>query len=258
MRTFTRSANSPRRPLRRRADRPGPGLAHAQGQAVHPPDHPASGHPGRASRRHRRGHRAPAIPGRESARPEPRPQSPRSARDPARGRPGNAAKFFDVWKKLDRKKSLRWFKQRRKPGRPRRDPALTMAGSDTPVGTQGPLTCRAVSFAERDWRCDLKPPRLRLRASGRHRLAGLQGPAATVEALVALKMIRGGLQARPKFARFRIEAEAVARLHHPNIVQIYEIGEAAGSPLSRWNCWRGATLRTAWRANPSRAARRRS
>ena len=36
--------------------------------------------------------------------------------------------------------------------------------------------------------------------------------------LVALKMIRGGGQARPDhLARFRIEAEAVARLQHPNI-----------------------------------------
>ena len=44
--------------------------------------------------------------------------------------------------------------------------------------------------------------------------------------VVALKMIVDG---RHGFAelreRFRIEAEAVARLRHPNIVQIYEIGE---------------------------------
>jgi eukaryotic-like serine/threonine-protein kinase len=41
--------------------------------------------------------------------------------------------------------------------------------------------------------------------------------------LVALKMIRGGAQARlDHVARFRIEAEAVARLRHPNIIQIYE------------------------------------
>ena len=50
--------------------------------------------------------------------------------------------------------------------------------------------------------------------------------------LVALKMIRGGSQARADLlTRFRVEAEAVARLRHPNIIQIYDIGEAAGLPF---------------------------
>jgi serine/threonine protein kinase len=52
-----------------------------------------------------------------------------------------------------------------------------------------------------------------------------------LERLVALKMILNGIQAGPKeLARFRAEAAAIARLQHPNIVQIYDVGEAAGRP----------------------------
>jgi serine/threonine protein kinase len=48
---------------------------------------------------------------------------------------------------------------------------------------------------------------------------------------VALKTILTGIQAGPKdLARFRAEAAAIARLQHPNIVQIYDVGEAAGRP----------------------------
>jgi serine/threonine-protein kinase len=49
--------------------------------------------------------------------------------------------------------------------------------------------------------------------------------------LVALKMVLAGAHAGgEQLARFRIEAEAVARLQHPNIVQVYEIGESDGLP----------------------------
>jgi WD40 repeat protein len=49
--------------------------------------------------------------------------------------------------------------------------------------------------------------------------------------LVALKMILSGAHAGPnELARFRIESEAVARLQHPNIVQIHEVGEHDGRP----------------------------
>ncbi len=48
---------------------------------------------------------------------------------------------------------------------------------------------------------------------------------------VALKMVLTGIHAGPKdLARFRAEAAVIARLQHPNIVQIYDVGEAAGRP----------------------------
>jgi serine/threonine protein kinase/Tfp pilus assembly protein PilF len=49
--------------------------------------------------------------------------------------------------------------------------------------------------------------------------------------LVALKMILSGAHAGPReLARFETEARAAARLHHPHIVQIHEIGEQEGRP----------------------------
>jgi serine/threonine protein kinase len=48
---------------------------------------------------------------------------------------------------------------------------------------------------------------------------------------VALKMILNGAHAGPKeLSRFRAEAGVIARLQHPNIVQIYDVGEDAGRP----------------------------
>ena len=50
--------------------------------------------------------------------------------------------------------------------------------------------------------------------------------------LVALKMIlAGGHAGSAELARFRTEAEAIARLQHPNIVQVYEISEHDGKPF---------------------------
>ncbi|MBL8796848.1 MAG: serine/threonine protein kinase [Planctomycetia bacterium] len=49
--------------------------------------------------------------------------------------------------------------------------------------------------------------------------------------LVALKMIRDGVLANEgQRSRFRKEAEAIARLNHPNIVHIHDIGELNGRP----------------------------
>jgi serine/threonine protein kinase len=58
-----------------------------------------------------------------------------------------------------------------------------------------------------------------------------QARQLALQRTVALKMILTGAQAGPTYlARFRTEAAVLARLQHPNIVQIYDVGEAAGRP----------------------------
>ena len=60
--------------------------------------------------------------------------------------------------------------------------------------------------------------------------------------LVALKMIRGTNADEVQIARFKIEAEAVAALKHPNILQIYDIGEHNGSPFVALELLEGGSL----------------
>lgn len=61
---------------------------------------------------------------------------------------------------------------------------------------------------------------------------------------VALKMILPrGVDDDDAIKRFRVEAESVARLEHPNIVRIHEVGEANGSPYFSLEYVAGGSLR---------------
>jgi serine/threonine-protein kinase len=75
--------------------------------------------------------------------------------------------------------------------------------------------------------------------------------------LVALKMILSGIHAGPQeLARFRSEAEAVASLQHPNIVQIYEVDQHEGLPYFALEFVDGGSLaqRLDGRPQPARYA----
>jgi WD40 repeat protein len=69
--------------------------------------------------------------------------------------------------------------------------------------------------------------------------------------LVALKMILAGAHAGAGLvSRFRAEAETVARLKHPHIVQVYEVGEAGGLPYCALEFCDGGSLAERLRDGP--------
>jgi serine/threonine-protein kinase len=66
-----------------------------------------------------------------------------------------------------------------------------------------------------------------------------------LDRLVALKLLRAGAFATAaELKRFRAEAQAVARLQHPNIVTLHEVGECEGQPFYSMELISGAGLDT--------------
>lgn len=69
--------------------------------------------------------------------------------------------------------------------------------------------------------------------------------------IVALKRLRSGTFAdRDDLARFHREAEALARLQHPNIVQVFEAGEQDGHPFLALEYVDGPSLRERLEQSP--------
>ena len=74
--------------------------------------------------------------------------------------------------------------------------------------------------------------------------------------LIGLKMILGGRGADfLELARFRIEAEAIASLAHPNIVDIHEVGVHLGFPFFVLEYAEGGSLAETIRGHPMRCDR---
>ncbi len=78
----------------------------------------------------------------------------------------------------------------------------------------------------------------------------------SLDRIVAVKMLHAGLLARPAdLKRFRAEAETAARLQHPNIVAIYEIGDRGAQPFFSMMYVDGSSLAQALHAGRMPLAR---
>jgi tetratricopeptide (TPR) repeat protein len=76
-----------------------------------------------------------------------------------------------------------------------------------------------------------------------------QARQVALNRLVALKMVLNGANGEER-ERFRAEAETVARLRHPNIVQVYEVGEHDGLPFMALEYVEGGSLADALAERP--------
>ena len=73
---------------------------------------------------------------------------------------------------------------------------------------------------------------------------------------IALKMLLAGAQARPtELERFQREAQAVAALHHPNIVQVYDVGQVGGRPYFTMEFVEGRDLAETIQGTPQPASK---
>jgi len=116
-------------------------------------------------------------------------------------------------------------------GPPPDDSSVTLVGSDLPLGPAG---------YELD--AELGRGGMGVVYKARHRGLGR---------VCALKMILLGTHASEELrGRFRTEAQAVAQLDHPNVVQIYEIGTHQGQPFMALEFCPGGSLFDRLRAGP--------
>src|SRR5438874_10973737 len=78
----------------------------------------------------------------------------------------------------------------------------------------------------------------------------------SVNRLVALKMIRDSQLATPNsIKRFQIEAQAAAKLHHPNLVPLFEFGELEGFQFLSMQLIEGSSLAKELHGTPMDARR---
>src|SRR3954467_3159903 len=174
----------------------------------------------------------------------------RSTRDEGRGRSGLRSRARSP-RSPTRSRASR-CRPHRRAGRPARSPATALTRSTTTARarTTAPATTRSTDRATTATGAGISAPGT---APGRFRIdatLGRGGMAVVYLAHdtelgrpVALKLMADHCADEAAFrARFAREAQAAARLSHPNIVQVFDIGEEAGLPFIVMEYVEGETL----------------
>ncbi len=80
---------------------------------------------------------------------------------------------------------------------------------------------------------------------------------ARLNRIVALKLLLSGINASAELvARFKTEAEIIARIDHANVVRIHTVGEQEGQPFLEMEYIEGEASRRASMAHPGTLGRR--
>jgi len=132
------------------------------------------------------------------------------------------------------------------------EPHVSRTGTASPTGQTGPSATLSQTLADAPVPEPLPAGRIGVPAIPGYEILDELGRGgmgvvykarqAALNRVVALKMIRGESVRERDVQRFRVEAEAVAALRHPNVIQIYEIGEHDGRPFFSLEYCDGGTL----------------
>lgn len=132
--------------------------------------------------------------------------------------------------------------------RPLPNPNATLTAGDAGTAREGPPSLDSIRHAVPGYEILSELGRGGMGVVYLARQLGLNRP-------VALKMILSGEHAgQTERDRFRREAESVAALQHPNIVQIYDVGEAQGRPYLAFEYVGGGSLAAILEGQPWPAA----